>query len=310
MWTRFSVRNQSADALARVGHRSYSSLKSLTPRSLKGAVGTAVEEMGAMTSALRMLPSFIIVGGQRCGTNSLYEYVAADPLVGRALPIPEVHFFDVSFQRGMDWYRGHFPVKYRPSRRKGVLGLRITGESSPYYMYHPLAPQRIAECLPAIKLIVLLRNPVDRAYSHYNHERTRGHEPYTFEEAIEREEDRLQGEEEKILADPSYRSFNHQHYSYLSRGNYAAQLERIFAYHSKDRVLVLSSEELFTEPRQTHLRTLEFLSLPVRPLERYPKLNPGTYTGLAPGLRRRLSDYFAGSNERLYRLLGQELGWS
>jgi hypothetical protein len=305
-----SRRSQSADALARVGQRTYSSLKSLTPRSLKGAVGTAVEEMGAVTSSLRMLPSFIVVGGQRCGTNSLYEYVAAHPLVGRALPIPEVHFFDVSFHRGMDWYQGHFPLKFRPSRRKGASGHRITGESSPYYMFHPLAIQRIAECLPTIKLIVLLRNPVNRAYSHYNHERARGHEPYSFEDAIAREDDRLQGEEEKILDDPSYRSFNHQHYSYLARGNYVAQLERIFAHHPKGRVLVLSSEELFTEPRQTHLRTQEFLGLPVLPLEGYPRLNPGTYKGLDSALRRRLSEHFADSTERLYRLLGRDLGWS
>jgi hypothetical protein len=293
-----------------MGQRTYSSLKSLTPRSLKGAIGTAVEEMGAVTSSLRILPSFIVVGGQRCGTNSLYEYIAAHPLVGRALPLPEVHFFDVSFHRGVGWYRGHFPVKYRPSWRKGSAGQRITGESSPYYMFHPLAIQRIAECLPKVKLIVLLRNPVDRAYSHFNHERARGHEPYSFQEAIAREKDRLQGEEEKILADHSYRSFNHQHFSYLSRGVYVDQLERILAYHSGERILVLSSEELFTEPRQTHLRTLEFLGLPVLPLARYPQLNPGTYTGLNPTLRRRLSEHFGEENERLYRLLGRDLGWN
>lgn len=303
-------RRDSSEAWARVGQRTYGSLKSLTPRSLKGAVGAAVEGVGAITSFLRMLPTFIIVGGQRCGTNSLYEYLAAHHLVGRALPLPEVHFFDVSFDRGMDWYRGHFPVRFRSVRlRDGAENRLITGESSPYYMFHPLAIRRVADSLPDIKLVVLLRNPVDRAYSHYNHERSRGHEPLSFEEAIELEHERLTGEEERIVADDGYRSFNHQHFSYLARGAYADQLERIFASCGRDRVLVLTSEDLFSAPRDTHLKALEFLGLPTLPLARYPKLNPGRYSGLSSALRRRLSDHFADDNQRLSLLLGRDFDW-
>jgi hypothetical protein len=291
-------------------HRTYSSMKSLTPRSLKGALGAAVEEVGALTSALRLLPTFIIVGGQRCGTNSLYEYLAAHPGVGRAIPLPEVHFFDVAWHRGLNWYRGHFPVRVGRRARSESEGPRlITGESSPYYMFHPLAVPRMATVLPDIKLIALLRNPVDRAYSHYNHERLRGHESLTFEEAIEREPERLSGEEERLLTEDGYRSFNHQHFSYVARGLYVDQLERIFDYVPRDQVLVLTSESLFTAPEETHLKALGFLGLPRSPLARYPQLNNGTYSGLSPSLRRRLSDRFADANERLVRLLGHDLAW-
>lgn len=290
--------------------RAYSSLKSLTPRSLRGALGAAVEELGALTSTLRLLPSFIIVGGQRCGTNSLYEYVASHPRVGRALPLPEVHYFDLNFERGMEWYRGHFPIRLKRRAAGHLPHVRsITGESSPYYMFHPLAAPRIAAALPRVKLIVLLRNPIDRAYSHYNHEQARGHEALCFEDALEQEPERLAGEAGKLRANAGYRSFSYQHFSYLARGMYADQLERIFSLFPRDDVLVLGSEELFLAPVETHMRVLEFLGLSAVPLRQYPQLNPGTYSGMDGRLRRQLADHFSGPNERLSRLIGRDVDW-
>ncbi len=106
----------------------------------------------------------------------------------------------------------------------------------------------MAEHLPRVKLIALLRDPVGRAYSHYQHEVARGFETLSFEEAIEAEPARLAGETERMLAEPLYNSFAHQHHSYLARGRYHEQLERWRARFDDRQLLVLSSERFFAEP--------------------------------------------------------------
>jgi Sulfotransferase domain len=185
----------------------------------------------------------------------------------------------------------------------------ITGECSPYYMFYPLAPHRIAEALPTIKLFVLLRNPVDRAYSHYQHERSRGFEKLSFDEAVEREPERLSGEAVKIENDPNFHSFNHQRFSYLARGMYAKQVERLFSLFSRERILILGSERLFADPASVQEDALRFLGLPAHHLDAYPHYNPGRYSNMDPQMRHRLMEHFADSNERLYQLVGIDFRW-
>ena len=185
---------------------------------------------GSLTSQKRLLPEFIIIGSQRSGTTSLYNYLAGHPYVLPAI-VKEVHFFDLAFNNGLNWYRGHFPFT-----TNGKDGQRIiTGEASPYYIFHPHAPGRIARIFPGMKIILLLRNPVDRAFSHYQHEASLGFERLPFDEAVEKESSRLQGEIEKMEQDENYRSFNHQHYSYLSRGIDADQVKTWMKYFPKNR---------------------------------------------------------------------------
>src|SRR5579863_9235330 len=136
----------------------------------------------ASTSPLRMAPDFMIIGALRGGTTSLYSYMTAHPGIGPAY-MKEVHFFDVHYKKGFPWYQAQFPSLPQKYYRERVQKQRfITGEASPYYLFHPHAPKRIAKILPQVKLVVLLRNPVTRAYSHYSHEVAGGHESLSFEE--------------------------------------------------------------------------------------------------------------------------------
>jgi len=105
----------------------------------------------------------------------------------------------------------------------------LTFESSPYYLFHPLALDRIAADLPDVKLVVLVRDPVERAYSAHAHEAARGYEDLSFAAALEAEEGRLDGEVERLLGDPAYESHAHRHQAFRSRGEYAVQLERAAA---------------------------------------------------------------------------------
>jgi hypothetical protein len=176
-------------------------------------------------------------------------------------------------------------------------------------MFHPLAPQRIAEVLPAIKLFVLLRNPVDRAYSHYQHERARGFETLSFEKAIEREPERLSGEVSRIQEAHDVYSFNHHRFSYMARGMYAEQVERLFSLFPRENILVFSSERLFADPAGARAKALGFLRLPAHHITSYPHYNSGRYSSMDPGTRSRLMDDFADSNQRLYQLLGTDFRW-
>lgn len=253
-----------------------------------------------MSAAGRPLPTFLIIGAQKGGTTSLHAYLCEHPRV--APPVTkEVHFFDHELRRGLGWYRAHFKRGSEP----GVL----SGEATPYYLFHPLVPARVAGVLPDCKLIVVLRNPIDRAFSHHNHERALGFERLGFEPAIEAESERLAGEEERILADPAYRSFAHQHHSYLSRGRYAEQLERWLACFDRDQMLVLSAEELFAEPGGVVHDAQEFLGLEARMPTDLAAKNARAYAPIHAATRAALRDEFAPHNRRLYELLGRDFGW-
>jgi hypothetical protein len=262
------------------------------------------------TSRFRTLPDFLILGGQRCGTTSLFRHLERDPSVRSGLR-KEVSFFCTNFARGEDWYRAHFPTELARSAWRRQHGVKpAIGEATPYYLFHPAAPARAASVVPDAKLVVLLRNPVDRALSGWGLQRAIGTEPLSFEEALDREDERLAGEEQRLLADPAYRSHSHRHHSYKARGRYAEQLDRWFAHYPRDRFLILSSEEYFSDPGETARRTIEFLGLPSRSLPGLRSTSASTSgEHLAPSLRERLAAEFAAPNRRLYELLGRDFGW-
>jgi Sulfotransferase domain len=259
----------------------------------------AVWTYGRATSFARPLPGFLILGAQKAGTTALYAYLRWHPNVtGPAWK--EVSYFDRHYRRGVHWYRGHFPL--RP-------GDRLVGEASPGYLFHPLAPERVRATVPEARLIVLLRDPVERALSHYHHEVVLGREPLTFEQAIEAEPERTSGEEERLARDPGYFSHLWWDYTYLARGLYAEQLERWLAVFSREQLLVVASDELAAEPRETYARVLEFLGAPPHELESYPRVYEQSYGEMGPDTRHRLALYFDEPNRRLYELLGRDFGW-
>ncbi|CAA9263135.1 MAG: putative deacetylase sulfotransferase, partial [uncultured Chloroflexia bacterium] len=264
-------------------------------------------EIGSQQSGA--LPDFLIVGAQKCGTTFLYHLLNQHLNVAPA-STKEVHYFDVHFAKGEDWYRSHFsPPSWRKGRRS------ITGEASPYYLFHPHAARRAANTVPKAKLISLLRNPVDRAYSDYKHKAREGRDPLSFEKAIEAEEGRLRGEREKMLADESYLSPNHRKFSYLSRGIYVDQLIEWCEYFDQDQMLVLNSEAFFADPLESLGPIFKFLGLPSwEPELQSIRANSntrheGTYGRMSPDIRRRLETYFEPHNRRLYNYLDVDFGW-
>jgi len=262
-----------------------------------------------LTSPIRVLPDFIIIGAAKCGTTALYFYLTQHPGVAPAFK-KEVYFFDRRFGRGMVRYQAYFPTflekYYAKQIRKQDLA---TGESTPCYLFHPHVPRRVFETIPGVKLIVLLRNPVDRAYSHYHMKLRSRHETLSFKEAIEREEERLRGELEKMLADENYFSFKRQHYSYLARGVYVEQLQNWMNFFPKEQMLILTTEAFYKDLSTTFQRVLAFLNLPGWEPQVYRTYNAIPYPKMDASLRKRLIAYFEPHNHRLYEFLGLDLGW-
>jgi hypothetical protein len=194
-----------------------------------------------LCSMATSLPHFLIVGAPRSGTSALHQYLSAHPAIFTP-PRKELHFFDHNFHRGLDWYRDHF---------SGIPSDRVIGESTPAYMGHPGAIERIAATIPQAKLIAILRDPVERAYSHYSWRRARSVEPRSFQDAIAAE----------VAVKSTSRLAETNLCDYIGRGRYFDQLTRVCNYYDREQLLVLLFDDLCASPKGTYEQVCAFLSI-------------------------------------------------
>jgi hypothetical protein len=283
-------------------------------RAVRESAKTVLRRYGQLTAGLRRGPDFVIIGAKRGGSTSLYRYVLEHPNVLPLFPsrqhIKGIHYYDTGYARGLTWYRSHFPVdiggrpQARPRASRGVCG-----EASPYYLFHPLAAERLARDFPDVRIIAVLRDPVERAYSHFKERTHHGGETLTFEDALDAEELRLRGEAERILAEPGYLSAEHENHSYLAQGRYLEMLQRWFSFFAPEQVHVALSEDLYAEPDKQVNEIWEFLGL--RPHRLQSRLRHNYLPGpdMVPETRQRLQKAFTEHNQQLADLLGRPLPW-
>jgi hypothetical protein len=281
---------------------------SVSPPARRAAHAVSVTA-GRLTSRVRMLPAFLIVGAQRCGTTSMYRTLSQHPAVVKAVLHKGVHYFDLNYGHPLGWYRAHFPLTARAAQATPASQTAVTFESSPYYLFHPLAAGRIAADLPAVKLLVLVRDPAERAYSAWAHERARGFETEPFERALALEASRLAGEAERIAAEPGYLSFSHQHHAYTARGQYVEQLERLESLVGRDRVHVVDSGDFFAQPEAAYDGVLDFLGLHRGEYPEFERHNARPRSALPEEVRAALTEHFAPYDERLTAWLGWVPSW-
>jgi hypothetical protein len=234
------------------------------------------------------LPDFVVIGAPKCGTTFLYHLLTKHPHVDPSA-FKELHFFDLLFEEGVEWYRQCFlPPRQRDGRET------ITGDGTPSYLFHPHVAERMAGVIPDAKLIALLRNPVDRTYSAYHHRARNRDQLRTFEETVEHN-----------LDGPNQ--------GFLSQSIYVEHLLRWSRFFSREQMLLLKSEDFFQDPRQTLKPVLDFLDLPdwePEASELRDKVNKGGYENrMDPAIRRRLEEYYEPHNQRLYEFLGVDFGW-
>jgi tetratricopeptide (TPR) repeat protein len=238
-------------------------------------------------------PKFIIIGSQRCGTTSLYTYLAEHPQI--LTPIKkEMDFLSWHFHRGIDWYLAHFPQIPQGEQF-------VTGEASPSYFDSREAPERLYSACPETKLIVLLRNPVDRAISHFYRLKGLNWEGRSLDRAISDEVERLNQNPEYIIGEEPG--------NYLARGRYIEFLKNWLAYFPREQLLILKSEDFYAGAAGTVQQVLAFLDLPEYQLSEYQNANPGSYQRVNESVRDSLSDYFRPYNQELEEYLGRKFDW-
>lgn len=288
-------------------------IKQVAPRQAREQVRGMLVRYGERTSDQRPLPDFLVIGTKRGGTTSLWRYLIQHPLVPRLFPAWNTktsHYFEENFHRGEAWYRSHFPtVRQRAALERRHGAPPKTGEAAPLYMFHPLGSSRVAAVMPATRLVVLLRDPVERAYSHWKERRTEGVEPLDFADALTAEESRTAGERERMIEDPGYFSTAYDWYSYRARGCYLEHLKPWLDLFDRSQLLVLPSETLYRDPAGSYARVLEHIELPPHKLPAYDVFNDRPSKGMDPAVRAELTAFYQPHNAALADHLGMTFDW-
>jgi len=267
------------------------------------------------TSSLRALPDVLIIGAQRCGTSSLYKYLGQHPAVSPSIR-KEVEYFSTRYTEGLSWYRSHFPL-----RRPSFMNPPMTFEATPDYMLHPLAAERAFALVPNARVIALLRNPVSRAFSQYQHNLRLGHEPLSYDEAIETEPTRIEGEVERLKSDPAYQARALRRHGYAERGKYDEQLLPWLERFPANRFHIVRSEDFFSDPEASFQEILRFLELPSfqpaefrnysQPQKAPPSQEAAPVDSPKPSeeTRARLRQVLEPHISRVQQMLDRDFGW-
>ncbi len=256
------------------------------------------------TAVKRVRPTFFLIGAMKAGTTSLFNNLVLHPQISEPVS-KEIRYFDFHFNRGEAWYLAHFPL-IRSAQKRGET---IAGEASPSYMFDPHAPDRIKRFSPNSRLVIMLRNPVDRAYSHYQHSVRYWGETRSFADAIRIEEDWMGEEQELRIKDPQQMPVKRIQYSYLTRGRYIEQIMRWDSVFGRENLLILQAEEYFQKPENIMPKVLSFLNLADWQPEQFQRLNMARYKQLSDDVRDQTYDYFTESNMALYEYLGKSFDW-
>jgi len=265
----------------------------------------------SLTGPLHVLPDFLIIGFVKCGTTSMYEYLIKHPDVHRPSG-KEIDYFDRFFSRGIKWYKVKFPLNIKKLFVKKFNKKNfVTGEATPRYVEHPHALKRIKKILPNAKFIVLMRNPIDRAFSHYNMNMTSELEYLTFEDALKHEKKRIHGRYEKMQRVEGYYSWDYDIFGYLEHGIYVKYLKRWMDVFPREQFLILQTEEFKKNTSDVYNNALQFLNLPENTLKEFTLHKKLEYKKrvMKPETRKQLVEYFKPHNEELYKFLGRNFHW-
>ena len=287
-------------------HLASGPMRALAVRSVRRAQGV----LGQATRSARVLPSVLIVGAQRGGTTSMFKALRQHPAMLAPVTGKGVHFFDLAYERGLNWYRGNFPLQRTVDAASSTAGIAArTFESSPYYLWHPHVAARIAADLDEIRCLVLVRDPVERAYSAHEHETRKGFETETFERALELEASRLAGADRELAEHPLAPHYSHQHHAYRARGIYAPQVERLAGELGKDRVLVVDSQAFFETPETEMAEVWSFLGLGEPAGIVYERHNARHRNPMDLGVRAELEEFFTPHDADLTSWLRRVPSW-
>lgn len=240
------------------------------------------------------LPNYIVIGETKCGTTSLYKYLLKHPNIqdtfgngegyDETYRTKELRFFDKFYGRGIEWYKSLFP-----DPKPGY----ITGEATPMYMYRTLVARRISEHVPNVKLIVVLRDPVDRFISQFYHN-------FKWVPGFAERYPNIKVYLNTVI-DPDY--------YILEKGMYYYSLLKWMVYFRKEQFFVFSSEEMFSHPQLAYNKLVKFLGLNDFEVNEFKKFRVNEYSTVEPEIIEELTEFYRLSNQKLFTLVGKEFNW-
>ena len=266
-----------------------------------------------LTSRLRTFPHFIIIGVGRAGTTALYSYLIQHPSIYSALAddgklASDIHFFEYMESDSISWYKSHFPILL--PKLNSQKHPKITGEFTSTYFYHSDVPERIYQLLPKVKLIVILRNPIDKIYSTYYQQFRYGEVSTSFEETIDAELRRieiLEGNPDLRSQHPGFSNFVSQ--NILRHGIYADYFINWFELFNKKQILILNADDLKKNTENTLQQVFEFLGVENHTIENLSHISARKYPKLSDITRKKLIEFYKPHNERLNKLLQRNFEW-
>lgn len=261
-----------------------------------------------LTAPFRVLPNFIVIGVGRGGTTALFHYLGQHNCITKSA-YDEIGYFDDNYHLGLHWYRSMFPTIFYKQKIIKKYGKFLTFEVTPWYIRRPWTAKRIHEILPNIKLIVILRNPVDRTYSHYHLSKRESGVTKSFDEVIGDDMNNLSkfSQKNNKFIDSYFQTLVQN--SYLARGFYVEQLEQWFEIFNKKQLLVISSEDLANKTQSTLDTVFKFLDVPQEKINDLKKINVAKYPPMSNSTRKKLLEYFQIYNEKLFKLLNCRFEW-
>lgn len=265
------------------------------------------QKFRGITSPLRVLPDFIIIGAMKSGTTSLYYNISQHSNIYEAA-YDEIGFFDDNFDLGLLWYKSMFPSIFKKKISKFKNKEFLTGEDTPFYFWKENAVNRIQKILPNVKLILILRNPIDRAYSNYTDKINRGTETTEFDEVVKNEIAFIQNKSSKlkknnlltdIITEPAY----------LAKGIYVKQLELWTKKFPLEQIHILSTEKMAKDPFKTLENVFEFLEISKESIKIPELRKKKEYSPMNSETRKLLIEFFKPYNEELYKMINQRFEW-
>ena len=255
-----------------------------------------------LTADQRQLPGFLIIGAQKAGTSSLYHYLAQHPHLSPSYFKKEINFFEQRYgKKSLKWYQSHFELT-KPGQ--------LTFEASTNYLPFPWAPERITKQFPGIKVIVLLRNPIERAWSQHKHQIRSNEETLDFQGAIDRELSQMDKVETDLLSDPTGFSKFYRNYSYLRRGLYYQQIQNWLKFVKREQIYITTADDFFSDPEKICTEIFDFLGVEPCELNVGKAYNQGDGKSDIPeDTLEFLRGYFEPHNKKIYEFLGRDLGW-
>lgn len=289
-------------------------------RGLISAGRAGIRGYGMATASLRPDPEFLLIGAKRGGSTSFYFDLITHPQVALLFPRPDrlpkaaatkgIHYFDSNYFRGKRWYASHLPsTMTRRAQQLAAGGQVITGEGSPYYLTHPATPGRVARDLPAVKLLAVLRDPVQRAYSHWKERVREGREALSFREAINQEAQRVGDDARRLQRDPRFYSYAHEQQSYLEQSRYGAALERWLQRFPRSSLLLIKSEDYYEDPSASLDRAATFLGIQPGRFKHGAPRNAAPGDSLDRGTQLYVENRLREDAERLAELTGITWAW-